>query len=242
MRNQEINQKILDLWHRHFKDDQEVYAPLFYDDFKKDALVFVGMNPSFSARGFRTILKDTEYANIDPPTFFRWNTIFQNQSLVDDCIKIEIFAQTRYSQYFKRPIEISKKLGIDWQHIDLFLYKETSQADFMRRIMDGKRLNQFALDQIALFEEILVKIEPRCIIITNAFGSELLREHIKDDLAWDEERGFHWFTRGGKRAPMFFTSMLSGQRSLDRWSYERLVWHIGQVVNEKQYIPSEIYE
>jgi|GEM_PF-4315975 len=45
------------------------------------------------------------------------------------------------------------------------------------------------------------------------------REYIKDDLSWDAERGFHWFTRGGKKIPMFFTSMLSGQRSLDRWSY-----------------------
>lgn len=230
MRNQEINSKIVVLWNKYFQNDLDVYAPLFYDEFKKGGLLFVGMNPSFSARGFRTILQDTEYKEMEPSTFFKWSNISANPKLIDDCIRVENYAYTNYSQYFGRPVEIAKKVGLDWQHIDLFLYKETSQTDFMGRIRDGKKLNQFAFDQIALFEEILVKIEPRCVVITNAFGSELLREHIKNDLLWDEDRGFHWFTRGGKKIPMFFSSMLSGQRALDRWSYERLVWQIGQAV------------
>jgi hypothetical protein len=54
---------------------------------------------------------------------------------------------------------------------------------------------------------------------------------VKYELAvWYEERGFHWLTKSGKRIPVFFLSMLSGQRSLDRWSYERLIWHIKQAV------------
>lgn len=113
---------------------------------------------------------------------------------------------------------------------DLFLYKETSQSDFMNRVRSKGKLNEFGMDQIMLFEEILVQIRPRCVVVTNATASEILREYIQDDLSWDSERGFHWFTRGGKKIPIFFTSMLSGQRALDRWSYERLVWHIGQAV------------
>lgn len=232
MKNEAINRKIINLWNKYFKDDPNVYAPLFYDDFKKDALLFVGMNPSFSVRGFRTILRDTEYWQIDPVTFFKWSNVSANLDLVNDCVKIEGYAYEKYPQYFGRPIEIAKKLGLDWQHVDLFLYKETSQTDFMKRIHDGKKLNQFALDQIALFEEVLVSINPRCIVVTNAFGSELLREYIKNDLVWDDERGYHWFVRGGKKIPIFFVSMLSGQRSLDRWSYERLVWHIGKAVKK----------
>lgn len=233
MKNKKINQKIIELWNKYFADNSEVCAPLFYEEFKKNSLLFVGMNPSFSARGFNSILKDTEYTDLDPTVFFKWSNISSNLNLVDDCIKIENYAQAKYSLYFGRPIEISKKLGIDWQHIDLFLYKETSQKDFMKRIRDGKKLNKFALDQIALFEEILVEIDPQCIVVGNAFASELLREHINNDLSWDGNKGFHWFTRGGKKIPMFFSSMLSGQRALDRWSYERLVWHIGQAIKNK---------
>lgn len=230
MRNSEINQKIVTLWNKHFAGNTEVYAPLFYDELHKDRLVFVGMNPSFSARGFRTILKDTEYADFDMVSFFKWQNISSNTKLIDDCIKMENYAYQNYSQYFGRPIEIAKKVGLEWQHIDLFLYKETSQSSFMNRVRSKGKLNEFGMDQIKLFEEILVQIEPRCVVVTNATASEILREYIQDDLSWDAERGFHWFTRGGKKIPMFFTSMLSGQRALDRWSYERLVWHIGQAV------------
>lgn len=233
MKNSDINQKIIALWNKHFAGNTEVYAPLFYDELHKDRLVFVGMNPSFSARGFKTILKDTEYADTDMVSFFKWQNISSNPKLIDDCIKMENYAYQNYSQYFGRPIEIAKKVGLEWQHIDLFLYKETSQSDFMNRVRSKGVLNEFGMDQIKLFEEILVQIEPRCVVVTNATASEILREYIKNDLSWDAEHGFHWFTRGGKKIPMFFTSMLSGQRALDRWSYERLVWHIDQAVKDK---------
>jgi len=229
MRNEEINSKIIALWNKYFKNDPDVYAPLFYDEFRKGGLLFVGMNPSFSARGFKSILKDTEYRDLNPETFFKWNNISTNSNLIDDCINIENYAYANYSLYFGRPIEIAKSVNLDWQHIDLFLYKETAQNNFVARIMDGTKLNQFALDQIVIFEEILTTIKPKCIVVINAFGSELFRTYAKDHLEWDEEHGFHWYTKNGVRTPIFFSSMLSGQRSLDRWSYERLKWHIGQV-------------
>ncbi|MDP2704885.1 MAG: hypothetical protein U1D31_01945 [Patescibacteria group bacterium] len=233
MRNEKINSKIIALWNKYFKNDPDVYAPLFYDEFRKGGLLFVGMNPSFSVRGFKTILQNTEYKDMDPSTFFKWSNISANPALIDDCVKVENYAYANYSLYFGRPVEIAKKVGLDWQHIDLFLYKETAQNNFMARITNKEKLNQFALDQIALFEEVLTKIEPCCVVVTNAFGSELLRDHIKNDLLWDEECGFHWFTKSGKKIPMFFSSMLSGQRALDRWSYERLKWHIGQAVKKQ---------
>lgn len=230
MKNKILNSKIIALWSKYFKGDSDVYAPMFYDDFKKGGLLFVGMNPSFSERGFRTVLKNTEYEDIDPVSFFKWRHISSNQNLVNDCIKIENYAYKNYMLFFSRPIEIARKVKLDWQHIDLFLYKETSQNDFKKRLMNGRTLNQFALDQIVLFEEALLMIEPQCVIVANAFGSELLREHIKDDLLWDEKNGFHWFTKSGRKIPIFFSSMISGQRALDRWSYERFVWHIERAV------------
>ena len=167
---------------------------------------------------------------MDPVSFFKWSNIFANPALIDDCIEVENYAYTNYALYFGRSIEIAKKVGLDWQHIDLFLYKETSQNNFMSRVRNNGVLNEFGMDQIRLFEDILVQIEPKCVVVTNATGSEILREYIKNDLSWDTERGFHWFMRDSKKIPVLFSSMLSGQRALDRWSYERLVWHIGQAV------------
>ena len=234
MRNQEINSKIVSLWNKYFKDDINVYAPIFYDEFKKGGLLFVGMNPSFSSRGFKTVLQNTEFKDMDPEIFFKWSNISMNPALIDDCIKVENYAYKNYSQYFGRPIEIAKKVSLDWQHVDLFLYKETAQNRFVTRITDKGKLNEFAIDQISLFEDALAKIEPLCVVVTNAFASEILRKHIKDELTWGEERGFHWFTKSGKKIPIFFSSMLSGQRALDRWSYERLLWHIVQAVKDPE--------
>lgn len=230
MKNEKINSKIVTLWNKYFKDDTIVYAPMFYDDFKQGGLLFVGMNPSFSESGFRTILRGTEYENNDPSTFLKWKNISSNLELIDDCINIENYSYKNYKSYFARPVEIANEVGLDWQHIDIFLYKETSQADFKKLIINNSVLNDFARDQIGIFEEVLVSINPKCIVVSNAFGSELLREQINDDLQWDESRGFHWFTRNNKKIPIFFSSMLSGQRALDRWSYERLKWHIGEAV------------
>lgn len=232
MKNEKINSKIIALWNKYFQNNTEVYAPMFYDDFNQGGLLFVGMNPSFSESGIRTILRATQYEHIDPSSYFKWKNISSNLRLVDDCINVENIAYKKYKKFFGPPDKIAKEVGLGWQHIDLFLYKETSQTKFKKRILSKGMLNAFALDQIALFEEVLEVINPQCVIVANALGSELLRKYIKNDLEWDASRGFHWFTRGGKRIPMFFASMLSGQRALDRWSYERLKWHIGQAVKE----------
>lgn len=227
MINQKINQKIKDLWTRYYGSSDEVYAPLFYNDFKTNSLLFIGMNPSFSERAFKTIFKGTEHEGMDPISFFKWSNISSNDDLIDQCAMMDKQAFTNYSLYFGRPIAMSKAVGLPWEHLDLFLYRETSQSSFMQRIHDGKELNQFALDQLAVFEDALAQVQPKCIVVSNAFGSELFRSQFADDLKWDDDRGFHWFKNS---TPIFFSSMLSGQRSLDRWSYERLVWHVDQSI------------
>ncbi len=188
------------------------------------------MNPSFSTTAFRTIFKNSDYKDINPKEFFKWINISRHTDLVDQCIVMDKHAYTNYSLYFGRPIQIAKEVNLPWDHIDLFLYRETSQTDFMKRIYDENNLNQFALDQLNIFKETLHEVNPKCIVISNAHGSQIVREYLSKNLVWDEKRGFHWYTGNDSKVPIFFTSMLSGQRSLDRWSYERLVWHIGQAV------------
>ena len=230
MKNERINNKIIKLWNKYFENDKEVYAPLFYDTFAKNSLLFVGMNPSFSASGFKTIFKDSQYSDLEPKKFFKWKNVSKHLDHIDQCIAMDKHAYTNYSLYFGRPIEMAKAVDMPWDHIDLFLYRETSQTNFMKRIHDGKRLNDFALDQLAIFKETLNSINPKCIVVSNAFGSQIVREYLSDELVWDDKKGFHWYTGSESKVPIFFTSMLSGQRSLDRWSYERLVWQVKQAV------------
>lgn len=226
-----INQKIIALWEKHFNNSDQVYAPLFYGDFNHNGILFVGLNPSFSKKGFSAFLRDTEYSKIDPETFFVWKNILSDPQNIRKCLAIEKIALSSYDGYFKGLRAIAEKTKLPWDHIDIFLYRQTSQAEFLPLIMSGKKLNDFGRDQMELFKDVLIEASPKIIIIINAFASELLREYFKNDLSFEDRYGFHLLTLPtGKKVPIFFSSMLTGQRALDRWSYERLIWHIQQAV------------
>src|SRR5271166_1030858 len=51
MRNENLNSKIMPLWNTHFQNDQDVYAPLFYDEFQKGGLR-VSASSGTSAKAF----------------------------------------------------------------------------------------------------------------------------------------------------------------------------------------------
>ncbi len=43
-----LNQNLLNLWESHYQDDNNAIMPLFYGPLKHNALLFNGLNPSFS--------------------------------------------------------------------------------------------------------------------------------------------------------------------------------------------------
>ena len=69
-------------------------------------------------------------------------------------------------------------------------------------------------------------------MVNNTYARELLKDRL--DSKFDEEIGTHRIT--GKNnlqgTPIFFTSMLTGQRALDLGSYERLIWQIKYVLEK----------
>lgn len=231
MINQKINSKIVTLWDKYFEGMEDVYAPLFYDNLKTGSLLFIGVNPSFSVSGYKSVMKDTEYADLDPEKFFTWRNISSTLKYVDDCVTVERYAKEKYKQYFKRMNDIANAVGLPWHDIDTFLYKETSQKDFIKRIYDKSKLNSFAKDQLEIFKEVLEDSKPKVIVVANAFASGIIQEEFKDQLSFDEERGYHLLKLSEVKTPIFFSSMLTGQRALDVGSYERLLWHIKQAVN-----------
>src|SRR3989344_5448379 len=88
MINEPVNRSILATWKKHFGTREDVLAPIFYDDFKQGGILFIGMNPSFVPQKIRTIVRDTEFENLDPETFYRWDNIASNEKNVDTCVKI----------------------------------------------------------------------------------------------------------------------------------------------------------
>ena len=230
MINAEINRKIIAVWKKYFNTSNEVYGPLFYDELTKGGLVFVGVNPSFTLKGFKHVLRDTEFESIDPESFFLWSNIGASVKHVDTCVLIDRNWTHKYHSYFKKMHEMADAIKLPLQHIDVFLYKQTSQNDFLSRIIHKGKLNEFGEAQLAIFDEVLKTIEPKVIVVANAFASSIVRTHFKDVLKFDEEHGFHILSLGSRKIPIFFSSMITGQRALDTGSYERLKWHVTQAV------------
>lgn len=227
-----VNKKIIKLWDRYFADDSTVYAPLFYNKFKTDSLVFVGINPSFSVHAHKYIFKESELGKHDSSKFFTWKNVSSHPEYIKNCLEAEKLSYERHP-YFKPFRNIAKELDIPHEHLDLFLYKLTSQEQFKKLIYDKGGLNEFALDQLDIFYEALTATRPRVIVIANAHGSEIVRNRFSDLLRYDKHKGFDYITLNDKReVPIFFSSMLSGQRSLDVWSRQRLQWHIGKALRD----------
>lgn len=229
MINEKINRKILAVWNKHFGASDKVYAPIFYDDFKPGGILFIGINPSLKPKGQKKLKKDTEFENLDPE-FFRWHNFAANPERVDTSIRMGRRVTTNY-RYFARMHEIAKECQTYFQHIDLFVYRHTKQKEFLPFVREGKKktLNEFGRDQIEVFLEVLKSVRPSVIVVANASASKIVEGQFKGDIAWDDERGFHWFSLNGNRIPIFFSAMLSGG-ALDNGSYERLLWHVTQSV------------
>jgi hypothetical protein len=61
---EQINSELQNLWADHLKN-KKVYAPTQYEEPQKAGLVFVGMNPSFSEKGWKTLLRRSETPDLE---------------------------------------------------------------------------------------------------------------------------------------------------------------------------------
>ncbi len=221
-----INQKILDLWQQTFKPEDDVLLPLFYPSLKEDAILFVGLNPSFSQRGYTSLLRGTAFSNLDPSAFYHWRN--RDGFEVEIELAIGQIGKNNYP-YFKKFKDIAAHANLEWEHIDLFFYRETSQTQFKKKIYDGRHLTSFGEKQLELSRMLILGAKPKVIVVANAFASSLFQKQFPN-VEFDEKHGYHRALLEGRSVPTFFSSMLTGQRAMDIYSYQRLRWHIKQAV------------
>lgn len=123
-----LNDEIKNLWNQADSVETLERQPLFYHKLKKDCVLFVGINPSFSPRGFKSFLKDhKDFSNFDASTFYKHpNANFD----IKKSLEIENEARNKYA-YFNKFKAITK----DYEHIDLFLIRETNQAKLKKSFL-----------------------------------------------------------------------------------------------------------
>ena len=217
----QINQAVLKLWESTFDNSADVWMPLICPPIRKVPLLFVGLNPSFSLKGFRIILKDTPYSHIDPEEFFHW----RNRKGFDVQIAqaLETLARSKYP-FFAKFKDIAQHVAVDWEHVDLFFCRETSQNKCKEKIYGTNGLNEFGRRQFELSKAIIFQVQPKVIVVANAFAARLFNKEFA--AKFDVNRGYHIVQLEGQVVPTFLASMLTGQRAMDVYSYQRLQWHI----------------
>lgn len=221
-----LNEKILKLWEKYATP--KMRFPMLYPEIPKGCILFVGLNPSFSDKGFKQILSDTRFKKENPRKLYDWKRRDKNTaSLV---VEIEQLAKDKYA-YFTKFKDIAETLNSQWDHVDLLFIRETNQHAVKKMVFEKSgRLSQFASEQLKLALELIKAIQPSLILVANACASDVLRDAVINDILFDDSYGCHFLRLNpNQKSPIFFSSMLTGQRALDKGSYERLKWHMGFV-------------
>ncbi len=215
-----INSSIIEFW---YQQDVSKRMPLIYsDEMKQNALLFVGMNPSFSIKGYSSILRGTPYEQIhDLESYFSFEN-YRTEKL-PAFSEIHKISKEKY-QYFNKFKELSKYLDCEWEHIDLLYMRDTNQKSVEKLFVEKK---SFINHQIQITLTLIKYLTPRIIVVENAFVSKILKTEL--DLKWNNEIGTYL---SNDRIPVFLSGMLTGGRALDLGSFERLKWHLKFVLNK----------
>ena len=172
------------------------------DDIEYNSLMFIGINPSY---------------NGIPGNLFYDNSHGETH------------------KYFKKFIEISSEVGLNWSHLDLLFLRETNQKE-VKSLGENNLGHIFYDEQLKISKKIIETTKPKIIVVNNTYARDLLHSQSfttpKYDFEFDEKIGTERIVNNEilNGVPIFFTSMLTGQRALDLGSYKRLIWHIKYVM------------
>lgn len=236
----QINQEIFNIWERYCIPSDDILVPLVYPHtLEKGGLLFIGINSSFrknARESFRKLISETEYKNINFTEFFRWSNHTKFDLKMRSEVESLVWARIHSSpiSYFKKFIEIAKHVKLNWAHIDLLFWRETSQKKVKERFFNRHKPeepNAFATDQLMLSDNLIRFVSPKLIVVPNAFASHIIKNRLS--LHFCDDLGCHIGNIDGRSIPIFLGSMLSGQRALDVYSYQRLKWHIKRVFEMK---------
>lgn len=134
--------------------------------------------------------------------------------------------------YFQTLISFSKEtLGVEQiSHHDMLYIRHTNQKEVIN-FFDDYKYKDFILEQLLLSRDIICAAEPKLIVVLNAGVREIIKNLFRIDLNndFDDELGAYIIDIG-KRVPVIFTGMLSGQRALDLGSKRTLQWQIQRLL------------
>ena len=193
------------LWKEYKGQEYAQYTPHALSEIPESGLLFIGINPSLTRNK-----EELKKLIGTKPNFG--------------------IQENKEHKYFKKFIEISEATQLPWGHIDIFYVRETSQnsvQDLLKCEISRDFLNQQWMLTKSILDALLKGSEKRIVVVSNAFARDIIMSNVHGlsegyTLEFDEKIGTYTY----KNTIFFFTSMLTGQRALDKGSFERLIWHI----------------
>lgn len=240
MENEKINEKILRVWDEYPKETE--YWPILYPRFDKGCVLFIGINPTDSIRHVSEKLYRKNFESC-----FHSNS----EELSRFLINIEKKANEE-APYFKKIRTLCEGTGLQYQHIDLFYFRNKNQNETKKKIgvseEKDKRiynLTHFAIAQLTIAIDMIEEINPKVIVVINALSSDIINKIAdneignisdrlkKSDNAFFGNNGYDLIEISKKKYPILFSSTISGKRPLDNHSFRRLKWQINKIINPK---------
>jgi hypothetical protein len=178
------------------------------DEIEKNSLLFIGLNPS------------------------------RVNSLPSNCFYHLKQRGNDYQKFWKPFENLSEATNLGWAHLDILSVRETNQSA-INEIFNLPNGIDFIYKQVMISKQIIELSNPKIIVVANTLARTFMglihesnkKEWMGYDYKFDEELGTERIITDGplKNTPVFFTSMLSGQRAMDWGTKQRLIWHIKHV-------------
>jgi len=222
---EELNDNINTIWATHFADDPQPLSPRYLLPITQKSVLFVGMNPSFDEGKIRT--KFREEGNLrEPRDHFLWPAYWKSYNLSHE-LEANERVKREYRKFFELHWNIIEVLGVEtWEHLDVFPIRESKQKKLMALLKSNPRLRS---ELLQVFRRALQGYQPKLVLVFNAAAAHIIHEEY--DLGFREDLGCHEISSPEFSALVFASSMLTGQRKVDTFSKQRLIWHIKKVFN-----------
>lgn len=210
-----------------FDDSSFDFTPFFGRGFRcvktidEGSVLFVGINPSF------------KHSDTSSEPFY-------------DVLGEDAIGQI---QYFNQTYKLKTRVtDISIAHLDLLFHRETSQ-NATKQLTESAKGVEFLWKQLQISKSILESCKPKMIVVCNSLARRFMgfdKEDGKEKDVWmgykfkfNDDWGTHEIINCDSLTgiPVFLSSMLSGQRALDKGSFERLQWHIElvyKILNKKR--------
>lgn len=228
-----LNRELQEIWDNFLSHDKSELHPVYFRAVSPSPITFVGMNPSFNEKGLIKTIEQTKFKNLHVGEYFK---LANGKFDIDISSQIDELSEEKYSTFFKQHRELAKHLQLnesDWNHIDLFQYRQTNQKEFLGKVLNrDETLNEFGKAQFNVFVKALKLTEPKLIVLANAKVGRIFKSIL--DPYFSKDIGTYKVKVSGTALPVFLSGMLTGGRALDVFSRERLFWHIEQVFKEQQ--------